>query len=166
MFHKPGIPQEAQIWVTMTHGGGSELQEEIKDVIEGLEGVVQIEDNIVIHGKGEEHDEKLRKLLNSLQNKGQTLRVEKGEFGAAKTTWCGFICDKDGIRDNNNLQQRKRHTFTRAGKGTRRPRLCVPERKTNRDSRKRSLNTHNGGCRPSKLETKGAGKPVKSGQKS
>ena len=54
----------------------------------------------MVHRRGEEHDEKLRRLLNRLQNKGRTFRVGKGEFGTAEMTWFGCIYDKDGMRDN------------------------------------------------------------------
>ena len=76
-------------------------------MIKGLEGVVQIKDNIVIHGKGKEYDEKLEKLLDRLQNEGQTLRAKRCEFGAAETTWFGYIYNRDEMR-----------TDTRKGRGT------------------------------------------------
>ena len=69
-----------------THSGSSELQEKTRGTIKGLEGVVQIKDNVVIHGKGKEHNENLKKFLARLQDNGQTLRVERCKFGIAKTT--------------------------------------------------------------------------------
>ena len=86
---------------------GSKLWEEIRDMIKGLEEVIQIEDSIVLHGKGEERDERLRIFLNMLQNKGQTLRLEMGEFSATETIWFRCIYDKDGMREND---RRVRHS--------------------------------------------------------
>ena len=69
-------------------------------MIRDMEGVIQIKDNIVIHRRGKEHNEKLKELLDRLQNKGQMLRVERCQFGAAETTWFGYIYDKDGMRSD------------------------------------------------------------------
>ena len=55
-------------------------------------------DIIEIHRRGKEHNEKLKELLDRLQNKGQMLRVERCQFGAAETTWFGYIYDKDRMR--------------------------------------------------------------------
>ena len=46
-----------------------ELREKIREMIEGLEGVIQIEDDVMIHRKGKEHDDRLRKLRARLHNK-------------------------------------------------------------------------------------------------
>ena len=52
MFHKSGTPQRQ---VTTIKVENNECQEEIRNMIKGLEGAVQIEDNIVIHRKGKEY---------------------------------------------------------------------------------------------------------------
>ena len=49
--------------VMATHSGSSELQERVRVMIKGMEGVAQIKDNIVIFGCGAEHDDKLGKFL-------------------------------------------------------------------------------------------------------
>ena len=43
--------------------------------MEGLEGVQQIRDDIVMHGVGQEHDIRLEKLLVKLEEFGITLRL-------------------------------------------------------------------------------------------
>ena len=50
-----------------THSGSSELHKQIRVIIKGLEGVVQIKDNIVIHGKGKMHDKRLKQFLARLE---------------------------------------------------------------------------------------------------
>ena len=69
-------------------------------MIRDMEGVIQIMDIIEIHRRGKEHNEKLKELLDRLQNKGRKLRVERCQFGAAETTWFGYIYDKDGMRSD------------------------------------------------------------------
>ena len=58
------------IQIPKTHSGSSKHWGKIRGMIGDMEGVVQIKDNIVIHGKGKEHDEKLKELLDRVQNKG------------------------------------------------------------------------------------------------
>ena len=74
-----------------THSGSSELHEWIRVIIKGLEGVVQIKDDIVIHGKGKEHDEQLREFLARLWKHGLTLRVKKCKFRVAEVLWFRHI---------------------------------------------------------------------------
>ena len=56
------------------HMASSECQEKLRRVLEGLEGVLQIQDDIVVHGKGAVHDERLQKVVGRLQEHGFTLR--------------------------------------------------------------------------------------------
>ena len=50
-------------------------------MLEGLDGVCQIQDDIVVHGKGKAHNERLARVLKRLQEYGFTLREEKCHFG-------------------------------------------------------------------------------------
>ena len=81
-----------------THSGSSELQERMRIIVAGLEGVTQIKDDVVIHGQGLQHDERLRKFLERIQEHGLTLRKEKCKFGVQEVTWFGMVYDKDGMR--------------------------------------------------------------------
>ena len=50
----------------------------IQDVLRGCEGVINIADDLVIHGKGiEQHDESLFVVLNRLKKVGLTLNGDK-----------------------------------------------------------------------------------------
>ena len=50
----------------------------LQDVLRCCEGVINIADDLVIHGKGiEEHDESLFVVLNQLKEVGLTLRGDK-----------------------------------------------------------------------------------------
>ena len=67
-----------------TAPASAECHTKLKDLLEGLEGVVQIKDDLVIHGKGQEHDERLRKVLQRMLEAGLTLRREKRKLGQAE----------------------------------------------------------------------------------
>merc|ERR1712059_18355 len=51
-FHTPWGLHRLNTLVMGTHSRSSELHERIRVIIKGLEGVVHIKDDIVIHGKG------------------------------------------------------------------------------------------------------------------
>ena len=56
-------------------------QQIIRDVLRGCEGVINIADDLVIHGNGvEQHDERLFVVLNRLKEVGLTLNKHKSEF--------------------------------------------------------------------------------------
>ena len=52
----------------------SEAHKRIKKVVAGLEGVLQIKDDVLVHGVGEEHDRRLRAMLERFREAGLTLR--------------------------------------------------------------------------------------------
>ena len=79
------------------HTGSSELQERIRVVVKGLEGVTQIKDDIVVHGKGKQHDERLKLLLARLEEHGLTLRKSKCRLGVSEVLWFGHIYNKQGM---------------------------------------------------------------------
>ena len=60
-----------------------------------LELVVQIKDDIVIHGKGKAHNDRLKLFLARLEKHGLTLRREKCKLGVPEVLWFGHIYDKD-----------------------------------------------------------------------
>ena len=59
----------------------SECQEKVRLLLDGLEGVQQIQDDMVVHGAGEVHDKRLQAVLERLQVNGIILRKEKCHFG-------------------------------------------------------------------------------------
>ena len=62
------------------HTAASECQEKMRMALQGLQGIQQIQDNVVVHGRGVEHDKRLAALLQRLEVKGFTLRREKCLF--------------------------------------------------------------------------------------
>ena len=79
------------------HTASSECQEMLRRVVKDLDGVEQIQDDIVVHGKGEAHDRNLNKCLQRLEEKGFTLRKEKCQFGKSSVLWFGHIFSADGM---------------------------------------------------------------------
>ena len=65
--------------------------------MEGLEGVQQIKDDIVVHGKGVEHDRRLKALLERLEEFNITLRREKCKFGVREVKWFGHVYSELGM---------------------------------------------------------------------
>ena len=75
------------------------FQRRMSEVLSGLTGVVCMMDDILIHGKTqEEHDERLRKVLQRLQETGMTLNSEKCEFAQRSVKFLGHCVDSTGIR--------------------------------------------------------------------
>jgi hypothetical protein len=73
-------------------------QQVISQIFHDCEGVQNISDDIVIHGCNEqEHDERLRIVLQRLKQKGLTLNRKKCEFKMNKITFMGDVLSKNGI---------------------------------------------------------------------
>ena len=75
----------------------SECQEKLRRVVKGLEGVEQIQDDVMVHRKGEAHDRNLEICLQRLEEKGFTLRTEKCQFGKSSVLWFGHIFSEEGM---------------------------------------------------------------------
>ena len=66
-------------------------------MLERLDGVCQIQDDIVVHGKGKAHDVRQAKVLERLQEYGFTLREEKCHFGKSSIVWFGHVFSVAGM---------------------------------------------------------------------
>ena len=81
----------------------AETNNELRQALAGLEGVEQIQDDVLIHGKGKQHDERLAKALKRLKERGITLREEKCCWGQPSVKWFGMQFSKQGM----SITQRK-----------------------------------------------------------
>ena len=73
-------------------------QQIIRDVLRGCEGVINIADDLVIHGNGvEQHDERLFVVLNRLREVGLTLNGDKCEFRLRRLTFFGHQVTQNGL---------------------------------------------------------------------
>ena len=71
----------------------------MSDILTGLEGVVCMMDDVLIHGQtAKEHDERLDRVLQRLQEAGLTLNRQKCHFSQSQVKFLGQIVDSDGIR--------------------------------------------------------------------
>ncbi|XP_046573838.1 uncharacterized protein K02A2.6-like [Haliotis rubra] len=74
------------------------FQETIRQAVSGLPGVINISDDILIHGCGpEEHDSNLKGLFQLMREKGLTLNPEKCVFNQASIEFFGHVFSGQGI---------------------------------------------------------------------
>ena len=74
------------------------FQHVIRQIIADVEGVVNIADDLIVHGKTiSEHDQNLHKLLAKLEEKNLTLSGEKCTFRMSKVVFMGIILSQHGI---------------------------------------------------------------------
>ena len=70
----------------------------ISQVIADIEGVVNITDDLIVHGKTVVgHDQSLHELLARLEEKNLTLNGEKCTFGMGKVVFMSILLSKHGI---------------------------------------------------------------------
>ena len=95
----------------------SECHERIRRIVEGLEGVQQIKDDIVVHGVGWEHNIRLEKLLVRLDENGITLRLPKCDFELQEVTWFGHLYNKQGMSIEASKKEVMENWMSLADKG-------------------------------------------------
>ena len=79
------------------HTASAECHDKIKGIVKGISGVAQIKDDMVIHGKGKQHDERVVQTMQRLADNGITLRKEKCFFGQPEVKWFGHVFHKQGM---------------------------------------------------------------------
>ena len=67
----------------------SECHRRVREVVQGLQGVIQIKDDLVIYGSKENHGERLEAVLKRFQQAGLTLRRDKCDLGKPEVKWFG-----------------------------------------------------------------------------
>ena len=73
-------------------------QQIIRQVVSDIDGVQNIADDLIVHGKSiEEHDQSLHKVLQRLEEKNLTLNPMKCEFRMDKVVFMGLLLSKYGI---------------------------------------------------------------------
>jgi len=73
------------------------------EILSGLDGVVCMMDDILVHGKTqEEHDERLHKVLQRLQEAHVTLNAEKCQFSQTSDSFVSHTIDSSGIRPDQD----------------------------------------------------------------
>ena len=73
-------------------------QNEIRKVIQGIPGVANMSDDLVVHGKDKsEHDKRLRQVFERLRRNGLTLNQDKSVFGVDEIEFLGHKLSKGGV---------------------------------------------------------------------
>ena len=75
----------------------SEVQRNIREIIQNCPNIIHIKDDIIVYGKGSEHDVHLEQLLSVLSKNGFTLRPHKCELGKDEILWFGNTYSKYGM---------------------------------------------------------------------
>ena len=74
------------------------FQNTIRQTIEGIPNVLNISDDILVHGRNlSEHNAALDALLSRLSDKGLTLNANKCEFQKTKIQFFGLVFSADGV---------------------------------------------------------------------
>ena len=75
-----------------------EFHERLRQSIAGLDGVLQIEDDLLVYGfRQTDHDLHLDALLERLASFGVTLRKDKCIWSTDSVIWFGYKFCKDGM---------------------------------------------------------------------
>jgi hypothetical protein len=70
----------------------------ISQVIQGISGAVNISDDILVHGSTqEEHDERLRSVLERLLENGLTINRDKAVFNKSEVEFFGLKIGSNGV---------------------------------------------------------------------
>ncbi|XP_049524062.1 uncharacterized protein K02A2.6-like [Dermacentor silvarum] len=74
------------------------FQRQMSRLLEGLAGVVNLMDDILVFGRTtEEHDQRLQAVLGRLQQAGVTLNAAKCTFGVSSVRFLGVVVGANGI---------------------------------------------------------------------
>ena len=81
------------------NSAAEELQHAIRTLLAGIEGAINIADDILVFGENAEaHDKAFKKVLQRLAEKGLTLNLEKCLFHKESLEYFGFIFSKEGVK--------------------------------------------------------------------
>ena len=70
-------------------------QQVIQQTLQGIEGVHNISDDIIVHGAThDQHDERLRKVMMRVRECGLTLNLEKCQFSMSQLTFVGHVLSR------------------------------------------------------------------------
>ena len=97
VFHTPMGLYRFNTLVMGTAPASSECHEQIRRILDGVEGVQQIKDDLVVYGLGQGHDDRLEQVLKRFDEFGLTLRAGKCQFGVPEVKWFGQIYSKHGM---------------------------------------------------------------------
>ena len=75
------------------------FQRRMSEILVNLDGVVCLMDDVLIYGETQQqHDERLDKVLQRLQQSGLTLNVDKCQFSCSQLPFLGQVVTQDGVQ--------------------------------------------------------------------
>ena len=75
------------------------FQKRMDTILEGLDGVVCHMDDILIYGiDRQEHDRRLKQVLDRINESGMTLNEDKFEFAKTEIEYLGQVIDQEGLK--------------------------------------------------------------------
>jgi hypothetical protein len=81
--------------------GAEIFQRKMTELLSDCEGVEVIMDDVLIHGETKEnHDYRLKTVLEKIHAAGMKLNKEKCEFGKSQVTYFGNLISAEGVRPN------------------------------------------------------------------
>ena len=79
------------------------FQRRISSILQGLDGIVCLMDDILVHGRTQaEHDRRLKAVLEKLQASGITLNKEKCLFSQTRVNFLGQVLTPSGVSSDPN----------------------------------------------------------------
>lgn len=79
--------------------GPEEFQRKMSGLLSKTEGVDCIMDDIIVYGENQEqHDQRLKTVMNIIEKSGLKLNEEKCHFNNSEVTFFGHVVSKDGIK--------------------------------------------------------------------
>ena len=113
-YHQIELPKESRgITTFITHkalhrykrlmfgisSAPEKYQQVIQQTLQDIEGVHNISDGIIVRGATQEqHDERLRRVMTRLRERGLTLNLEKCQFSMNELTFMGHVLSSRGVR--------------------------------------------------------------------
>ena len=81
------------------HSASEVFQASVAEILEGIEGCCNSQDDIIIWGKDQqEHDARVCQVMNKIRSSGLKLNLSKCVFGAGEIMFLGQLVSEEGIK--------------------------------------------------------------------
>ena len=88
------------------HSACEIFQSELSQLIEGIQGTANVQNDIIIHAPTRElHDERVWLLITRIQQSGLKLNKQKCKFGASQLPYLGHVTSSEGLRPDSEKAQ-------------------------------------------------------------
>ena len=88
------------------HSASEIFQSELSQLIDGIDGAANVQDDIIIHVPTRElHDERVRLVLTRIRKSGLKLNKQKCKFGASQLPYLGHVISSEGLKPDSKKDQ-------------------------------------------------------------